>query len=185
MKSTWDLIRGHQTDRDAQKLRYMVKDVVDMLKDGKKISPHMGNIFSVDFHRFLKSLEQKGTMDPEEVFIFIMRDMTLAEHILHKRYDELMSALRQLSTQDTDRELLYITTFYDAYYETKSFFRAALRAAHSPFSKIDGVFVYNIFQKHKYLRDPEHLAIICELLDEVGFAYNLTKGGIKEDYRWH
>lgn len=178
--SSWNLIRAE--NREEARLRRMVKDVADILRASGKISSSKGHIFTADFHRFLKFMRQRGLGDPEEIFVLIMQNHDLADFILHKKYNDLMAAVKQVSGTESNKELVFITTFYDGYYKTKSFVRAVLQAAHNPFTKIDRVFVYNVFKRYPYLRTEEHLRHICGMLDRVSFAYNLTQNGIKEVY---
>ena len=177
---SWKQIRA--SDFETMRLRRIVSTVVDHLKQSGSISSSRTHICQIDFYRFLQKLKEKGDFDPEEVLNIVMEHPDLAEKIKSKKFEDFLSSVQQLSTSDRSQEILFVTTFYANLHKSKSFFRAVLKTKRSIFGNFSRLFVYNIFRGYPFLRDATHLKHVMEKLDEVDFAYHLTKDGIKEVY---
>jgi hypothetical protein len=155
---------------------------MDQLEELQQRRQTRKTVFQMDFYSFLKRIKTREGVAPATVLQVLLANPGLVKYIQRKKYQEFLSALRQASHEATDREVVYVTLFYDAYYKSRSFVRAAVAAGHYRLDKFSKEFVHNTFLKYPFLRSPRHLDSITKKLSTSLYACLFTRDGIKEEY---
>ena len=176
----WKSITAVSTEN--ARLRTIVAVIIDRLKDAGKLSSSKSHIFKNEFYNFLRKITAEGLAHPDDISSVVMQFPDLAFEIQYKKFDKFLSAIHQVARTEQSQEILFATLIYDNYYRSRDVEKAEYHAINNSLSQFSPEFVYNIFKRYPYLRDPAHLNYVAGLLDQVSFAYNLTQNGVKEKY---
>jgi len=139
-------------------------------------------VFQIEFYNFLKRVKANSQIDPKELLTILIRNPNLVNFIKKKKFGDFMNAVRQLTYSSKDREIVFVTLYYEYYYKTKSVFSSALRASKYKLDRFDKEFVSKIFIRYPFLTKKDHLDHVINLLNKKQYACLLTQDGIKEVY---
>ena len=175
----WTDIRGYSPETlEMQWAMSVISTELTSLYGNTKATP----LQLVGINKMLKALRNNNSISPKSVVLILLKYPELFAKISLKKNKEVRkSILRLAETQDVQESML-VTLLYDNYNTHGSLFKAMLKVRRYPFTKFSRKFVHDVFEKYQFLKKPEHLTHVVEVLKTVGYAYRLTKSGIKEYY---
>lgn len=175
-----DIIARTPDDIRYRQLTGVVLDSL-YLDKGLRVPPNYKG-FMVSFVQYLKKRRDKENINLWDIIILLTEQPQLARFILEHKFDSFMRALRQGAQSEYNKERLFITGYYDNYYELRNTMRALIKTRKNVFIRADKQLMRTVFKKYPYLKDAAHLQHVTTQLDRVTFAFYLTQDGIKETY---
>jgi hypothetical protein len=176
--SNWANLKINSMTAENAQIRSIVRMVVDSLVATKRISKTKEHLFQIHFYNYLKLNIHK--FDLVELQTIIMSNTSLLDAIVHRQYNLLESALNM--SAPTQQFILFITIFYDNYYQSHSLYKAVRKTMRSPLSKFTREFLHTTLLKYPYLRTKKHLDHVTTCIDKTQFAYVFTQYGPQEVY---
>jgi len=167
---------------ELRRIVSVAMDHIATLKGLSSTNPTSYTVFQIEFYNFLKKAKQLDKIDPQELLTILIRNPNLVNFIKRKKFGDFMNAVRQLTHSQEDREIVFVTLYYEYYYKTRKVSSAILRATKYKLDKFDLKFVKNVFDKYPFLVEQDHLKHVIELLDKHKYSCLLTQNGIKEKY---
>lgn len=167
---------------EGQEIKRVVRVVMDELYDTGQLYRTKKTMFQIDFYNFLKRIKVQRGIAPQEVLTAILQDRSLVTYVRQRRFNDFMSALQQTSSGMVNREIIFVSLFYDAYYTSGNWFGSVLKTRRYPLDKFDRSFIHYIFCKYPFLRDRAHLEHVVSQLSNIQYACLLLKNGIREEY---
>jgi hypothetical protein len=176
--SDWKSLKINAVTPENAQIHSIVRMVVDTLIATQRISKTKEHIFQIHFYNYLKLNLYK--FDLAELRTIILSNANLLDAIVHRQYHLLESALN--ITAPTQQTILFVTIFYDNYYQSRSLYKAIRKTMKSPLSKFTRELLQTVFTTLPYLKTKVHLDHVVSCLDKVQFAYVFTQYGPKEEY---